>query len=188
MVRVRVAEAPSSDAERLLAAAAGRSDAVQWLLDEVAPIVHGFLWARVGGDRQVAEDLLQETVVAALGSAANYRGEAAASTWMCGIARHLLARHWEMERRAEVTTSRLRVVADQQDSRDEIEELARREDVAAALGRLPALQRQVLTLKYLDGLPVQEIAAQVGRTRVQVQSLLQRGRDGLRRELGGSDE
>jgi DNA-directed RNA polymerase specialized sigma24 family protein len=42
----------------------------------------------------------------------------------------------------------------------------------------------VLVLKYLDGLAVAEIADQVGRTRVQVQSLLQRARDGLRRELG----
>jgi DNA-directed RNA polymerase specialized sigma24 family protein len=34
-------------------------------------------------------------------------------------------------------------------------------------------------------MPVQDIAVQVNRSRVQVQSLLQRGREGLRRELGG---
>ena len=54
-----------------------------------------------------------------------------------------------------------------------------------ALGRLPALQRQVLVLKYLEDMSVMDIAGQVNRSRVQVQSLLQRGRDGLRRELGG---
>jgi len=32
---------------------------------------------------------------------------------------------------------------------------------------------------------VGDIAGQLNRSRVQVQSLLQRGRDGLRRELGG---
>jgi DNA-directed RNA polymerase specialized sigma24 family protein len=42
-------------------------------------------------------------------------------------------------------------------------------------------------LKYLDDLSVQEIAEQLGRPVVQVQSLLQRGREGLRRQLGGSD-
>jgi DNA-directed RNA polymerase specialized sigma24 family protein len=46
----------------------------------------------------------------------------------------------------------------------------------------------VLVLKYLDGLAVQDIATEVGRSRVQVQSLLQRARDGLRRELGGLDD
>ena len=55
-----------------------------------------------------------------------------------------------------------------------------------ALGRLPTLQRQVLVLKYLEDLSVVDIAGQVDRSRVQVQSLLQRD-EGLRRELGGQN-
>ncbi len=60
----------------------------------------------------------------------------------------------------------------------------RQDEVVRALGRLPALQRQVLVLKYLEELSVEDIAGQVSRSRVQVQSLLQRGREGLRRQLG----
>jgi DNA-directed RNA polymerase specialized sigma24 family protein len=45
------------------------------------------------------------------------------------------------------------------------------------------LHRQVLVRKYLDDWSVADIAADLGRTAVQVQSLLQRARDGLRREL-----
>lgn len=183
MASLRLTPRASDDGALLRAAAEGRPDAVRWLLDEVAPIVHGFVWARVGGDRTVTEDLLQETLLEAVASAASYRGDAAVSTWLCGIARHRIARHWERERRDEVTQSRLRAVADEEGD-DREEELLRREEVAAALSRLPALHRQVLVLKYLDGLAVTEIADEVGRTRVQVQSLLQRARDGLRRELG----
>jgi RNA polymerase sigma-70 factor (ECF subfamily) len=173
---------PGNEGAQLRAAAEGRPEAVRWLLDEVAPIVHGYVWARVGGDRGATEDLLQETLLEAVASAAAFRGDSAVSTWMCGIARHKVARYWERERRDEIAQSRLRaVVSDEEDREDE---LLRREEVAAALGRLPALHRQVLVLKYLDGLAVAEIADQVGRTRVQVQSLLQRARDGLRRELG----
>jgi RNA polymerase sigma-70 factor (ECF subfamily) len=172
--------ARSEEAARLQAAARGAPDAVRWLLDEVAPVVHGYVWARVAGDQQVAEDLLQETLLAAVRSADSFRGDSALSTWMCGIARHLVARHWEAERKADVARSRLTVVPDV----DQEQELLDREQVAAALARLPALHRQVLVLKYLDELPVQDIAEQLGRTRVQVQSLLQRARDGLRKELG----
>jgi RNA polymerase sigma factor (sigma-70 family) len=58
-----------------------------------------------------------------------------------------------------------------------------------ALGRLPAIHRQVLVLKYLDELSVSEIADELGRSPVQIQSLLQRARDGLRRAMdGGSDD
>jgi RNA polymerase sigma factor (sigma-70 family) len=179
---------PGREVALLAAAAAGRPDAVRWLLDDVAPIVHGFIWARVGGDRDVAEDLLQETLLAAVAAASSFRGDSAVSTWMCAIARHRLARHWDGERRNELARSRLRVVADDRaDPRDE-DGLLQRDAVARALGRLPALHRQVLVLKYLDDLGVQDIAEELGRTRVQVQSLLQRARDGLRRELAVEDD
>lgn len=175
-----------SEADALQAAAAGDAAAVRWLLDEVAPVVHGFVYARVGGDASVAEDLLQETVIEAVRSAAGFRGDAQLSTWMCAIARRRLARHYEAERRAEVGRSRLQLVTES--TLDEsLEQAEQREEVARALGRLPALHRQVLVLKYLDGLSVEEVAAQVGRSRVQVQSLLQRAREGLRRELGERD-
>lgn len=191
MAAVRVVRDPddasrrSADAQLLRAAATGDPAAVRWLLDDVAPTVFGFIYARVGGDRPAAEDLLQETLLEVVRSAADFRGDAAVSTWMCVIARRRLARHYERERQAAVAQSRLRLVPEATDDDDEIE---RRDEVTRALGRLPALHRQVLVLKYLDELPVQQIAEQLGRSAVQVQSLLQRARDGLRRELGDRDE
>lgn len=169
------------DVELLQAVAAGDGRAVQKLLEDVAPIVHGFLYARVGGDEEVAADLLQETLLQAVRSASSFRGEAALSTWMCTIARRRLARHYESERRAEVARQGLALVEDVRDTEADL--AAQRDEVVRALGRLPALHRQVLVLKYLDGLQVEEIAEELGRNRVQVQSLLQRARDGLRRVL-----
>ena len=104
---------------------------------------------------------------------------------MCAIARRRLARHYEHERKSAVAASRLRLVVPEQ---PEGEELERRDEVTRALGRLPAMHRQVLVLKYLDEQSVQQIAEQIGRTAVQVQSLLQRAREGLRRELEVGDD
>ncbi len=170
----------------LAAAAAGEPEAVRWLLDEVAPVVYGFLFARVGGDEPAAEDLLQETLLEAVRGAGAFRAEASVSTWMCAIARRRLARYYESERKAEVARRSLSLVHNgpgRTAPGDGI--LERQDEVVRALGRLPALQRQVLVLKYLEDMSVIDIAGQVNRSRVQVQSLLQRGRDGLRRELGG---
>jgi RNA polymerase sigma-70 factor (ECF subfamily) len=66
-------------------------------------------------------------------------------------------------------------------------DVERRDEVTRALGALSPLHRQVLVLKYLDERSVEEIAAELGRSRVQVQSLLQRARVGLREELDGPD-
>ena len=175
----------SGERELLVAAARGEQAAVRWLLDEVAPVVYGFVFARVGGDQPAAEDILQETLLEAVRSAGGFRGESALSTWMCTIARRRLARHYESERRAELARQSLHVVeATTPPAEQSTEaEFERQDEVVRALGRLPALQRQVLVLKYIEDMPVQDIAAQVNRSRVQVQSLLQRGREGLRRQL-----
>jgi len=182
----------SSEAGLLAAAASGDHGALRWLLDEVAPVVYGYIYARVGGDEPVAEDLLQETLLEAVRGASNFRGEAAASTWMCAIARRRLARHYEAERKREAVQASLRLVEDLSAPEEEPEQrtalIEQTDEVVRALGRLPALHRQVLVLKYMEGMSVQDIAGQVNRSRVQVQSLLQRAREGLRRQLGGPDD
>lgn len=176
------AAAHPQDAELLQAVAGHDPDAVRRLLDEVAPVVYGFLYPRVGGHAATAEDLLQETLLEAVRSAGGYRGDAALSTWMCVIARRRLARHYEAERRAE--TARRGLYALPEAGYEPALELAeQRDEVIRALGQLSPLHRQVLVLKYLDGCTVGQIASHLGRKPVQVQSLLQRARDGLRRAL-----
>jgi RNA polymerase sigma-70 factor (ECF subfamily) len=169
----------------LEAAARGRVDAVRELLDTAGPVVYGFVHARVGSD-DVAQDLTQEVFLEAVRSAASFRGDAALTTWLCTIARRRLARHYEAERRRAVVTSGLFVVGDEV-AADEGADVDRRDEVARAMRVLPVLQRQVLILKYLDERSVAEIAAELKRTPVQVQSLLQRARDGLRRAIEAAD-
>lgn len=181
---------PNGERGLLAAAAAGDPEAVRWLLDDVAPVVFGFLFARVGGNGAAAEDLLQETLLEAVKGAASFRAEASVSTWMCAIARRRLARHYESERKAEIARRSLSLVRDGQVMTGpglDDDAVERQDEVVRALGRLPAMQRQVLVLKYLEDMSVIDIARQLDRSRVQVQSLLQRGREGLRRELGAPE-
>lgn len=163
-------------------AADGDAAAVRELLDVVGPVVYGFVFARVGGNLTVAEDLTQESLVEACRSAPTFRGDAALATWVCSIARRRLARFYEHERRQDLALSALEPVTTRTIV-DEDVEVEARDEIVRALGQLPALQRQVLVLKYLDDRSVAKIATAVGKSRVQVQSLLQRARDGLRRAM-----
>ena len=165
----------------LRAAARGEPAAVRRLLDEAGPVVYGYVHARVGGDDEVAADLLQETFLEAMRSAEGFRGDAAATTWLCAIASRRLARHYEAERRQAEVRRGLHALPEVVPA--PADDVVERDRVVRALGRLSALHRQVLVMKYLDGRAVAEIAAEIGRTRVQVQSLLQRARDHLRHEL-----
>jgi RNA polymerase sigma-70 factor (ECF subfamily) len=172
-----------ADAALLRSAAAGEARSVRRLLDEMGPVVYGFVFARVGGNEEVAADVVQDTLVEAVRSAQGFRGEAALTTWLCAIARRRLARHYEAERRQAVARSGLHLVEHAEIGPGPDEAVAGRDEIVRALGRLSPLHRQVLVLKYLDDLPVEAVADAVGRSRVQVQSLLQRARDALRREL-----
>ena len=164
----------------LLGAARGDADGVRLLLDSAGPVVYGYVLARVGGRRSIADDLVQDTFLEAMRSAHTFRGESLVTTWLCAIARRRVARHYEAERRHAPADGPL---VDPAGPEDEATVVDQRDEVVRALGRLPVLHRQVLVRKYLDDCPVAEIAAELGRTTVQVQSLLQRARTGLRREL-----
>ena len=52
----------------------------------------------------------------------------------------------------------------------------------AALAHLPVPQRAALTLRYLDGLPVADVAEHLGRTIHGTETLLARSRAALRRQ------
>ncbi len=182
--RGAVGDAGGGDAEavaELARVVAGDADAVRRFLDESGPVVFGYVLARVGGVRSVADDLVQDTFLEAIRSAHTFRGESLVTTWLCAIARRRVARHFEAERRAfGVDDAGVLDVGDTGVAEDAVDQ---RDEVVRALGRLPVLHRQVLVRKYLDDCPVVEIAAELGRTPVQVQSMLQRARQGLRREL-----
>jgi RNA polymerase sigma-70 factor (ECF subfamily) len=174
------------DVELLSAVARGEPAAVRVLLDDHLPTVYGFVLARVGGDESVAEDLMQETLIEGVRSAASFRGESTLTTWLCTIARRRVARHYERERKQEVAARGLELVRDEPEP-DLETEWQRRDEVIRALGSLTAVHRQVLVLKYLDGLSVEEIGREIGRPRVQVQSLLQRARESFRKHVGVAD-
>ena len=176
-----------SDAERglLLRAASGEPDAARELLDQTSETIYGFIYARVGGRQDVAEDLTQATYLEAMRSAGSYRGDAALETWLCAIARRQVAGHYGSERRRVRLERKLRLVSvDVEAGAGAGEEaFADGDAVIGALGRLTPLHRQVLVLKYLDCFTVGQIADELERSQVQIQSLLQRARAGLKREL-----
>jgi RNA polymerase sigma-70 factor (ECF subfamily) len=160
---------------------AGTSDAQLAFLRASLPRLHGWLLARCG-DRSLAEDLVSETVVAAARQLRRAPDTELTTAWLLTVARNKYVDHVRRsvrERRAleratdEVTPSR----ADD----DEWLTGVTRERTLAALAGVPAAQRGVLVLHYLDELPVAEVAETIGRSVHATESLLARGRASFRR-------
>jgi Sigma-70, region 4/Glyoxalase/Bleomycin resistance protein/Dioxygenase superfamily len=93
--------------------------------------------------------------------------------------RHKLADHWRRSAREERGIAAVAVLAEE--AGDPWDEHLDAQVTHAALARLAGPQRAALTLRYLDGLPVAEVAACLGRSVHATETLLVRARAALRR-------
>jgi len=165
------------------------------LFDNFFPRLYRFALARLDGDADAAAEVAQQTFCNAVEALDRYRGEAALYTWFCGICRNVLIDHCRRTRRSLHTSIPL---DDDIAVRGVIEALtapaAARPDVAAwqrDVGRLvestvdclPDHYATVLEWKYVDGLPVAEIALRLGVGTKAAESLLTRARRAFREAI-----
>jgi len=158
-----------------------RGRALVGLYDEALAAVYGYLKPRCG-DPALAEDLSAETFLAACDAIERVQVGEVTIGWLIGIARHKLVDHWRRQARDE---RHLRAVADL------VEESANPWDaqvdaavIERTLASLSAVNRAALTLRYLDGLPVAEVAALLGRTIAATDQVLSRARSSFRHHYG----
>jgi RNA polymerase sigma-70 factor (ECF subfamily) len=149
------------------------------LYDRAVGEVFGYLLARCR-NRAVAEDLTSEVFMGAVDAVARATVHDVTTAWLIGIARHKLVDHW---RRVEREQRRLTAVAGEptaaapDDPWDaELDVLAARD----ALEQLGAHHRSALTLRYLDGLSVPDVAAVLDRTVHATEALLVRAKRAFR--------
>src|SRR3954464_6807107 len=126
-----------------------------------------FAMPRVGGDADVAEEVVQAALCRAVRKLSTYRGEAALLTWLCTFCRHEISAFLEKEGRRppmvdlveeipEVRAALDSLAAARPESSLERKNTARL--VQLVLDRLPSRYGDALEWKYIDGLSVAEIA------------------------------
>ena len=183
---------PDSDRERAAALKASFARAFasetdfRAFYDQALPRIYGYLHDRCGGDPMVAEELTQQTFVAALRERSRFDGRSEPMTWLTAIARHKLVDHFrrlerEERRRVRLVAREIQVDPDPH-SWNRVDE---RSTVLRVLASMPVNQRTVLVLHYADGLTIREMAHELGKSESAVESLMTRARDAFRRSYGG---
>jgi RNA polymerase sigma-70 factor, ECF subfamily len=153
-------------------------DPVAAIYPRALPHVYGYLLSRCGSVT-LAEDLTAETFMAAVATARLPGAPELTVAWLVGVARHKLADHWRRCAREERTAAAATGPDEALD--DPWNDWLDTEAAYAALRCLTADQRAALTLRYLDGLPVAEVAGHLGRSLRATETLLVRAKAALRR-------
>jgi RNA polymerase sigma-70 factor (ECF subfamily) len=154
-------------------------DDIRRIYQETIDDLYGFVARRCDGDRDLAEDVTQETWLRAVrvwyadGLPDNPVG------WLTTVSRNLLANHFRrhpFESLDEVADETVLTI-------EPSARVERRGLIARALARLPLPQMRLLEAFHFDRRPVAEIAAAQGLSERAVEGRLRRARQKLRHEI-----
>lgn len=144
------------------------------------------------GNRQEAEDLVQEALTKAYSAWPGFRGEASFATWVQRIMANVyidycqrnarlrqisLDENWAELQQVEPSLA----VGDEVLQRLELQDLRR--SLEQALARLPELYRNLLVLKYIKSLSYEELAQAFECSIESVRCRLYRARQAMRKQL-----
>ena len=146
------------------------------------------------GNRELAEDIFQETWIRVMERGKQYNGKSKFDTWLFAIARHLVI-DWSRKK----TTTSLEALQEQYGNEqsfdppangpspfDAVNTRENRESVQTALAQLDSLHREVLVLRFHEELSLEEIATITGAPLSTVKSRLYRGLAALRPSFSGA--
>jgi RNA polymerase sigma-70 factor (ECF subfamily) len=171
----------------------GDSEAMEEFYNIYRNRLYSLVLGQVDRDEAVAEDLVHEVFLAALGSLDNFRGDSQLYTWLRSIAFHKVNdfyRHQAREPKAEKSSpdfdalKQLEQTGDNQPATSTVMESEEiRQSIHQALADLPQDYQEVLVLKYFKDMPVLAISEIMGRSPKSVEGLLARARKAMRDNL-----
>lgn len=154
--------------------------------DDALPRLFGYFITRVGGRVAIAEDLTQETMLAAVTSPSTPTNSTSIMPWLYGIARHKLMDHYRKQDRDRRHFGQ--PISDDDEVFEnatalpdlDMESLPVRDAVISTLDELAPRQRAALVIRYLDGCDVATTANLLNTSVQATESLLARARAAFR--------
>ncbi len=149
--------------------------------------VHRYLSARLP-DEAAVDDLTAQVFLKAFTAGDSFRGEGSYRAWLLAIARNTLVNFRAEKARSQIPVAEFPETADEVNT-PTVVTLAREESelLWEAVEQLPEAQREVVRLRYVKDLTIDEIASFTGRTTGAIRVLLHRSRETLRHRLHGKD-
>ena len=185
----RAIQLSTSDLNELITAVAQERDraAFKIVFEHFAPRLLSFLQKR-GSEKQIAEEVIQETMVNVWNKASQFNpSKAAVSTWIFSIARNAWIDHLRKSKRPEIDENDPALVPEPEPVAYDV--MLRRQEterLIAAVSKLPADQKEVLQLAFFQEKAHGEVATELGIPLGTVKSRIRLALNRVRGELGDS--
>jgi RNA polymerase sigma-70 factor (ECF subfamily) len=163
----------------------GDTAAFTVLYEEHAPRLYRYFLPRVGGRSQQAEDLTEEVFVRVLERIERYEDRGLPfGAWLFRIAHNLLIDHQRrLPKQPMVGIDECEEIRGPAEK--EIQQALDQHEIAITMARLTSDQRNVIQLRFMEGLSIIETALALGKTEESVKKLQARGLMAMRRILEG---
>ena len=148
------------------------------LVEREQEALRGFLLALCCGKKSDADDLAQDSLVKAYLSSAGYQEKGRFRSWLFKIAYNTFLNH-KASCRTMDTLDEARTLISSQSAESSFEH----QSLYLALRTLPPKERSAITLYYLNGYEIKEIATITDTSEDAVKKQLSRGRDKLKARL-----
>ncbi len=178
-----------SDDELVARAQQGEVSAIGYLYDRHRESIFRYLWLRLD-ERQLAEDLTGDVFMRMLDALPRYHLQGLPfRAWLYRIAHNLLVDYFrKLNHQATVPLDAVEEQSAEDDPDHTIDQVLLSERLQVALLRLEPTQCEVVILRFLAGLSLQETALTLGKTEAAIKALQHRGLSGLRRALEPLEE
>lgn len=134
------------------------------------------------GSEADAQDIVQDTLIAAIKSIGKFRGASALYTWLHGILINYV-RHFFRDRKQYVSLDDIPEQADPRNDLAEVEQKSTRSAIMQALDTISPDHREIIILRYFEELTLPEITARLGLRTGTVKSRLHYALSNLRKIL-----
>ena len=148
------------------------------LVEQEQEALRGFLLYLCCGNKDEADDLAQDALVKAYLSSAGYQEKGRFRSWLFKIAHNTFLNHKASCRTTESIDEARTLISD-----TATDASFEHQDLYLALRTLPPKERSAITLFYLNGYNIKEIAAITETSEDAVKKQLSRGRDKLKEKL-----
>lgn len=138
---------------------------MEGIYEEYHHMVYGYLVGLTGGDRELSEELTQETFYRAVKNIHKFRGDAMISTWLCQIAKYAFYQYIDKKKRhGEISLDSASELYEQKRFEETLVEQEGKVEIFKMVQQLPEQMKDVMMLRLSGELSFREIGEILGKS------------------------